>query len=86
MIKPILFIAGAALAMPALAQTSSQSADSDTKAKDPNRKVCERIEQIGSRLANRTVCRTAAEWEELRRGHRQDTEAVQRVVNQNPSN
>lgn len=90
MIKPILFIAGAALAMPAFAQVasieSSNPAPKASKGGDPNRKICERIEKIGSRLATSTVCRTAAEWEELRQGHRHDTERVQAIVNQSPSN
>ena len=82
MIKSLLFVAGAAVAMPALAQiTSIESANPSFKGKDPKRKICERIEKIGSRLATTTVCKTAAEWEELRRGHRHDVEAVQRIVN-----
>lgn len=88
MIKPILFIAGAALAMPAFAQVttieSSNPAPKASKNADPNRKICERIEKIGSRLATTTVCRTAAEWEALRQGHRHDTERVQAIVNQEP--
>ena len=87
MIKTVLFIAGAALAMPALAQTTSpDSANPTAKAKDPNRKICEKVEKIGSRLANSKVCMTASQWEELRRSHRHDFESVQRIVNQSPSN
>lgn len=89
MIKPILFIAVAALAMPASAQiTTLESSNPGPKAgkhADPKRKVCERIEKIGSRLATTTVCRTAEEWEQLRQGHRHDTERVQAIVNQEPS-
>lgn len=86
MIKPIFAIAAAALAMPAFAQSSAPSTPATAdKAKDPKRKICERIERIGSRLATTTVCRTAAEWEELRRNHRHDVEGVQRIVNQEPS-
>lgn len=84
MIKPILFIASAALAIPAIAQGTDDGKSS--KAKDPNRKICEKVERIGSRLAASTVCMTAAEWEDLRRGHREDTEKVQRIVNQSPGN
>lgn len=82
MIKPFLFIAAAAIAAPALAQAPAET----PKAKDPNRKICEKIEKIGSRLATSRVCMTAAEWDELRRSHRHDTEKVQQVVNQRPSN
>lgn len=87
MLKSILFIAGAALALPALAQApQAASADVKDKAKDPDRKICERVEKIGSRLNFITVCMTAREWKDLRDNHRQHTEGVQRIVNQTPSN
>lgn len=39
---------------------------------DPNRRVCRSQETLGSRLRKRTVCRTAAEWDQLDRQSRQD--------------
>lgn len=77
-----------ALAMPAFAQvTSIQSSNPLPKGGgDPNRKICERTEKIGSRLSVVTVCMTAREWKDLRQGHRDDVERVQRIVNQSPSN
>lgn len=39
-------------------------APGDTKA-DPNREVCRRVEQLGSRLRAHRICRTAAEWDVL---------------------
>lgn len=87
MIKSILFVAGAALALPALAQgPETASASGETKAKDPNRKICERVEKIGSRLNFITVCMTAREWKDMCDNQRQHVEGVQRIVNQTPSN
>lgn len=31
--------------------------------KDPNRVICEKQQVVGSRLASKRVCMTAAEWE-----------------------
>lgn len=39
---------------------------------DPNRRVCRSQETLGSRLRKRTVCRTAAEWDQLDAQARQD--------------
>ena len=84
--KLFTFAICAAIAAPAWAQvTSLESSNPAPKGKDPNRKICERVEKIGSRLSTVTVCMTAREWEDLRRGHRDDLEKVQRVVNQSPS-
>ena len=71
----------------AVAQISSiESSRSSGKApKDPNKPICERVEQIGTRLGARRVCMTAAQWAEQRREQREDMERVQRIVNQAPS-
>lgn len=45
--------------------------------KDPNEIVCEKQEQLGSRIASQRVCKTRAEWAEERRVNRQDIEKVQ---------
>lgn len=45
--------------------------------KDPNEIVCEKQEQLGSRIASQRVCKTRAEWAEERRLNRQDIEKVQ---------
>lgn len=47
-----------------------------TEAKDPNRIICEKQGVVGSRLATKRVCMTAAEWE-IRR--REDREAVEKA-------
>jgi hypothetical protein len=47
------------------------------KAADPNQIICEKQEVVGSRLATRRVCRTRAEWADLRLQDRQEIERVQ---------
>lgn len=42
-----------------------------------DRRVCEREEQIGSRLGARKVCKTVREWQEQRRVQREEVERVQ---------
>ena len=44
---------------------------------DPNEMICVRESQIGSRVANRRVCRTRQEWDEVRRQARISTERAQ---------
>lgn len=59
---------------PSSAQTSAGTAASARPGNtlDPNRRVCRRQETIGSRLRARTVCRTAAEWDEMDRRAREN--------------
>jgi hypothetical protein len=66
--------------------TSLATAKPAETAKDPDKLICERVEQIGTRLGARRVCMTAAQWAEERRVQREATEAVQRNTNQSPSN
>jgi len=76
-VKTIL--AGAACAVilsaaPALAQTQ----DGQKPAKsDPNRIICEKIQETGSRLNARKVCMTAQQWEEQRRRDRENLQDAQ---------
>jgi len=88
MLKPLIIAALAiTTASPALGETVTTTTTNVTeKAKDPNRKICEKVEKIGSRLNVVRVCMTARQWEEQKRAHREDFERVQRVVNQSPSN
>lgn len=44
---------------------------------DPNQVVCERVEQIGSRLGAKRTCMTRAEWAEQRARNRETVEAAQ---------
>ena len=46
---------------------STPVAGSAMMVKDPNRMVCEKVEDIGSRLSAHKVCMTSAEWTEQRR-------------------
>lgn len=57
-----LFVSSA-FAVPAVA--------GERKTQDPNRMVCEKQEVLGSRLATKRVCKTAAEWEAERAASRQ---------------
>ena len=87
MLKPLIIAALAfTAASPAVSQTPTSTPAPAQKAKDPNRKICEKIEKIGSRLNVVRVCMTAAQWEEQKREHREHFERVQRIVNQAPSN
>lgn len=56
------------LAAPAVAQTTP--AQEKPKKGDPNEVICERQQELGSRLATRKVCMTRAQWEEQRRSDR----------------
>jgi hypothetical protein len=68
-------------AVPASAQVASIASDRQAKAKaDPNKRICERIEETGTRLGARRVCMTAAEWEARRAADRTEIERAQ----QNP--
>jgi hypothetical protein len=65
----------AALALvPAIAAAEEKQAP----AKDPNRIICEKQEVVGSRLATKKICMTAAEWAERKREDREAVEKGQR--------
>lgn len=42
----------------------------DARAKDPKRKICEAVEETGSRLSSKRICMTAEQWEAQRGGDR----------------
>jgi len=90
MIRKAIFIAVAGISVQAVAQqsapqTSAPAAAQPAKPGGDDKIVCEREEQIGSRLGARKVCMTVRQWAEKARLERQDLEKVQQVVNQNPS-
>jgi hypothetical protein len=67
-----------ASSVPAFAQVSSiQSNNPARKSSDPNKMVCEVAETTGTRLGARKVCKTAAEWAQLKEETRQNVEKVQ---------
>lgn len=61
---------------PAFAQGAADQASSKMT-RDPNEIVCERQEEIGSRLGGERVCKTRAQWAEERRVSRQDIDKAQ---------
>ena len=46
---------------------------------DPTQTICEKVEQIGTRLSAKRVCMTRAEWAEQRHRDRQEVEKAQRT-------
>lgn len=64
---------------PAFAQAAQPAQRQQTAkpAKDPNEVICEKQEEIGTRLSTQRVCKTRAEWAEERRTSRMDIEKVQ---------
>jgi hypothetical protein len=91
MLKSAALVLMIALSAPAAAQITFQEptappAPAQAKAANPNDKIiCERQDEIGSRLGGKKVCKTAAQWQEERRTERNDLEKIQQVVNQEPS-
>jgi hypothetical protein len=73
---PFTVVAATGLLLAAAAQ-AQQSKGKD--APDPNKKICESITPVGSRLATKRVCATRAEWADKRRQDREETEKAQRL-------
>jgi hypothetical protein len=66
------------IASPAIAQTPTESAAKyDAKKSDADRIICQKEEQIGTRLAPKKVCLTVREWAERAQLNRAETERVQ---------
>jgi hypothetical protein len=59
------------------ASASSASGARVAESRDPNEVVCEKAEEIGTRLSNKRVCMTRSQWEEQKRQTRQMIEQVQ---------
>ena len=76
MSKMLMFALMFALAAPAPALAQTQSAPT-TKARDPNRIICEKEEEIGTRLGARKVCKTWLQWQQQRQEHRESIERIQ---------
>lgn len=68
MLKFVFFTGLLLSVAPAAAQTQSTTANNAAKPAqaqgDPNRLICETEQEIGSRLAAKRVCMTAAQWKE----------------------
>lgn len=61
----------------AQAQTSSPNQAVQSAEASNNRVICERIEETGSRLGGKRVCKTAREWAEQRQRDREAAEDAQ---------
>lgn len=70
---PIALIAASTLAPAVLAGEEGASKGGP----DPDRMICKTEEQIGSRLAKKKVCMTAAQWKEQRRLSRMEIDRTQ---------
>lgn len=73
--KPLMFLLSAAVFAASAAHAE------DKKKDDPNRMICEKQEVLGSRLASKRVCKTAAEWEAEKRNNRQAIDKAQTQLN-----
>jgi hypothetical protein len=81
-----LAAAGLFGAAPALAQTPpAPAAPAETAKVDPNKKICEIVEETGSRLDRRRVCHTAAEWAAIRAETQANLQKVQQQSTGLPS-
>jgi hypothetical protein len=65
----------------AAAPAPNRDQPADTKAGDPNERVCEDVVVTGSRIATRRFCGTRAEWAERRRQDQDTVDKAQRDVN-----
>jgi hypothetical protein len=71
-------VVASAFSLPATAENGSPKA----RGKDPNEKICEKQEVLGSRLAVKRVCMTRAEWAAQRRTDRDLVQNSQMGVRQ----
>jgi len=73
--------AGASAREPSIAQTkqaqSSTTQPGVVRASDPTEILCEKAEEIGTRLSNKRVCMTRAQWAEQKRLNRQVIDEIQ---------
>lgn len=70
MLKSLSVVVLLLVASPALAEVVTSPAAPAAKAKDPNRKICESVEETGSRLSSKRICMTAEQWEAQNRNTR----------------
>ena len=70
---------------PAIAQAPSVGTAAPAQAEDPDKKICERVEETGTRLGGRRVCKTKAEWAAERAESRRELERIQQNVDYRPA-
>ncbi|WP_286750635.1 hypothetical protein [Sphingopyxis sp. SCN 67-31] len=73
----LLALTPSAWAMSDPAAKAPTAEKKEKKEADANRIICRRDRVIGSRLATKETCATAAEWAEMRAEQRRTTERVQ---------
>jgi hypothetical protein len=74
-----MFMAAVLVSTSAAGQvTSIQSNIPIQRGHDPNRVVCEVDQTTGTRLGARKVCKTVAEWQQMRAEHRETVEDFER--------
>ena len=77
------FIASLAVAAPAMGQSQAQPQaqpqpqQAAATAGSADEVVCEREQEIGSRLSSHKICHTRSQWQQLRLSDRSATEHVQ---------
>ncbi len=57
--------------------SSRASSEAKQPGDDPNQVICRRQEVLGTRLAKKRICATAAEWDRIHAEERQATERIQ---------
>lgn len=77
-LKFILAGVACATLMSAAAAATPASGPSTAAKEDPNRIICEKVQETGSRLNARKTCMTAAQWVEQRKRDREAVEDAQR--------
>ena len=75
--KALVFAATLVSAVAVAATAQTTAAPAETKDGVENKMVCRNIQEIGSRLSRRRVCRTKLEWDEIDMQTRQTVERVQ---------
>ena len=78
--KTCVVLAAAVTAQLALAADTPTQPAGPKKHGDPNEVVCERQEELGSRLGSKRVCATRAEWQERRQQDRMQVDRTQMSV------
>lgn len=73
----IAFAVVAALSAPALAQTPPAETATAANADPKDQLICKRQKTPGSRIGSEKVCRTKAEWEQIRIQSRFELERIQ---------
>ena len=70
-------ISAAVAALGTTAAFATPDSASTKQQRDPNEVVCEKQQELGSRVAMKRICMTRAEWAERRRLDRSEIEKAQ---------